>query len=140
MLNVNYGNKALYGLFYVKRGQDVVICNVYEANCLFAWVAREYCNETNDKGKKLISSYLWGFFNDIHHLDNCLGLTKQYQKQGNIYDNYFEKIVVKSDVKPTIKRAFEKLSRVCKIPLEIVNNKDLNEYIYGGVNNGKNND
>jgi hypothetical protein len=91
---------------------------------LFAWVAREYSEDKNEKGEQLIDTYLWGFFNDLDHL-------KDYLKRG-YGDNFIEVIINKKAPKKVIK-ALEKIATYCQIPLSYKD--DLNEKIYGGKDN-----
>lgn len=59
--------------------------NIYQANCLGALIY-DYKNEETKKDMYRF----WGFWNDLEHLKNCLGLTKDYS---NIYiDNGFQSV------------------------------------------------
>ncbi len=87
---VNWSWKEKMGVMYIKQtntevGDVKFKINIYQANCLGALIY-DYKNEETKKDMYRF----WGFWNDLEHLKNCLGLTKDYS---NIYiDNGFQSV------------------------------------------------
>lgn len=71
--------------------------NIYEANCLGALIY-EFKDEN---GKAMYQFY--GFWNDIKHLKNCLGLSREYKD--NLYKGVMLKIKLNTFYKDCIKIA-----------------------------------
>jgi hypothetical protein len=71
--------------------------NIYEANCLGALIY-EFKDEN---GKAMYQFY--GFWNDIKHLKNCLGLSREYKN--NLYKGVMLKIKLNTFYKDSVKMA-----------------------------------
>lgn len=76
-------NNEIIGYCEITKGEFKVKCRIVRANCLCAILA--YTEDNEDVTNEENCYYLQYFFNDETHLKNCLGLTKQYNK--NIIDN-----------------------------------------------------
>lgn len=80
---VNWSWQRKMGVMYIKQSHPEIgdfkfKVNIYQANCLGALIYDYKDGETKENMYKF-----WGFWNDLEHLKNCLGLTKVYNN--NIY-------------------------------------------------------
>lgn len=98
-VNWNWNNKK--GTLYCKnhKGQKYKL-SLYHANCLGA-ILYEYKDSETDKSMYQFDSY----WNDERHLMNCLGLTKAYKEQGDLYKDSLIKIKLDINYKDNFKIA-----------------------------------
>lgn len=91
-MSVNWSWKEKIGAMYIKQlnkevGDFKFKVNIYHANCLGALIYDYKDEETKEDMYRF-----WGFWNDIEHLKNCLGLKKGYD---NIYNDNGYQVVLK---------------------------------------------
>lgn len=95
-VNWNWNKKIGVATMQNLKGEKYKL-NIYEANCLGALIYE--FKDTN--GKPMYQFY--GFWNDIKHLKNCLGLSREYKD--NLYKGEMLKIKLNSFYKDSIKMA-----------------------------------
>ena len=102
-MSVNWNWNYKKGYMVIERENDEgkkfrFNVNIYSANCLGALIY-DYKNE---KGEDMYT--FWGFWNDIEHLRNCLGISKKYKGE-NLYKGEVKEIRLNINYKDSIKIA-----------------------------------
>ena len=85
MLYVDY-EKKLGKITWLYNGEEFEVY-IDKANCLGALIY-----EYQEDGRNMVQ--LQGFWNDVQHLKNCLGLTKDFKQDGNIYKDLFKRVTL----------------------------------------------
>lgn len=126
---VNWSWKHRIGFIYFYSHDRKHRCkvNIYSGNCLGVLIY-EFKELDEETGKQKVMYTFQGFWNDIHHLNRCLGLEKSYhawskdkQTKENIYHDDIVSIHLNLAMQESISiaRAFAKAKFDHKIRINL---------------------